>query len=753
MLIKRTAPGLLLVLLALLLAPAAIHAQALPDAPVEQPEAKLKVQMPGASIIDVANYYQQLTGKQLIMDSQLAQGGVPITIVVQDPGVTKKEMIALIESTLALNGYTIVNIDAKNAKILGGTKPVRSEGGVQLYTDPSLMPQGDQIVSFFMPFRYLKAEDALSIFQNYAPFHNPTGNYVAVPSVNALVITDTAPLVRRLIALKEVIDVQGAKTVTEFFQLERADAEKVAEILSKLFEKSDTGAPGQNIAVAPPTQPNGQPAPQGAPGAASSGFVAGMPGKVQVFPDKRTNRVMVVGPESQMPYIRSIVENLDIGVEFDEVLERPLRFVRAGDVLSVLANLLAEGDDKDKASNTNATAGDNGQGGPGSASNSASGTNSDDLSGGSQAQLNVQSENSQPQSLIVGSSRLIADRSVNKIIVIGPPEARAKASRVLEMLDQRPKQVYLACIIGQLTLGDDIDFGIDYLMKFGDVRILGQGQTSTIRNVLVNRNASLDIVPGTTDAVNTAASAASTAIPVLSGLTVFGAIGDSVDIFARALATTNRFQIISRPMIYTSNGQIAKISSGQDVPYAGSTLSDVNSNANVNNATTTLNTSTEFKKVRLQLAVRPLINSDKEVTLNISQINDTVAGTAEISTGTTAPLVATQSLDTTVTVQNRQTIVIGGLISDEETRNVTGIPFLKDIPGLGYFFSSTQKKKTRRELIVLIQPFIIGNDVDLKQANYIERANTSFKEGLFDKPVPVEKATLPTPEEITRQSR
>lgn len=746
---NRLALGLLLALLAF--SCPVLRAQPLPDAPAAPPEEKMTIQLPGASIVDVVNYYQRLTGKQLIMDSLIAQGGQPITLVVQEPGVTKREAIALIESALALNGYSIVNVNATTAKVLGSSKPVRSEGGVQLYTDAASLPEGDQIVSYFMPFRYLKSLDALNVFQNYAPFHPTTGNFVDIPSVNAIVLTDTAPLIRRLIALKDVIDVQGARTVTEFFQLERADAEKAAEILSKLFEKSE-GGPGQNIAVAP-AQPNGQPgiapAPQG------GGVVAGLPGKVQIFADKRTNRVLVVAPDSQMPYIRSIVENLDVGVEFDEVLERPLRFVRAGDVLSVLANLLAEGDDKAAAANGAAAGGgDADQGnnpnsgaGPGG---SASGTGNDDLNGGSQAQLNVQAESSKPQSLIVGSSRLIADRSVNKIIVIGPPEARSKAARVLDMLDQRPKQVYLACIIGQLTLGDNLDFGIDYLLQFGNVRVLGQGEGSTINNLIANRNASVDLLPDTGNlvngAVNAAATAARTALPVVSGLTVFGAVADSVDIYARALASTNRFQIISRPMIYTANGQVAKISSGQDVPFAGSTLSDINSNGNnINNIGTSVNSTTEFKKVRLQLAVRPLINSDKEVTLNISQINDTVSGTAQISAGTTAPIVATQSLDTTITVPNRQTVVLGGLISDQEERAVTGIPLLKDIPGLGYLFSSTRKTKTRRELIVLIQPFIIGNDVDLKEANYIERANTSFKEGLFDRPVPVERATLPGP--------
>jgi type II secretion system protein D len=738
----------LLVLLLALAAPASVRAQALPDAPVSPAEERISVQLPGRTVSDVADYYEMLTGKHLIRDNQLA--AAQLSIVAND--VTKKQAIALIESALILNGYSIVDVDGRTAKILGPTKRVLSEGSVQLFTDPSQLPPGEEIVSYFMPFRYLKIEEAQSVFQQYAPFHPTIGNYTPVPSVNAMVITDTAALIRRLIALKDVIDIEGAKTVTEFFQLERADAEKVSELLGKLFEKGEGTPTVTTTTVA--QQPNTPPVPGAPPQPpvqqAVTNIVSGPSGKIQVFPDKRTNRVMVVAPESQMSYIRSIVENLDVSVEFDEVLEKPLRFVRADEVLPVLAGVLAEGDDKAQA-NANAPGADpNSPNQNDQASNTSTGSN--DLGGGSQAQLDVGKVDTKPLTQIVGNARIIADRSMNKIIVIGPPEARAKSARVLNMLDQRPKQVYLACVIGQLTLGDNLDVGLDYLMKFGDVRIVGQGEAGGITNLFANRNASLDLVPGTTDAVNTAvntaAAATRTALPVVSGLTVFGAIGDSVDFLARALSSTNRFQIISRPMVYTANGQVASISSGQEVPYAGSTLSDVNSVNNVNNSTTTLNSTTDYKKVKLELKVRPLINSDKEVTLNISQVNDTVSGSTQISAGTTAPIVSTQTLNTTITVPNRTTIVLGGLISDQEDRVQTGIPFLKDIPYIGYVFGSTKKTKTRRELIVMIQPFIIGNDVNLSEANYIERTNTSFKEGLFDKPVPVERATLPTPEEI-----
>jgi type II secretion system protein D len=709
------------------------------------------IQFPNNTANDVANFYEQITGKRLLRDIGVVQGGTNIALMVNQP-VTKKEAAALIETAFILNGYTLVEVDNKTTKLLSPSKVARSEP-VQLYTDPSQLPEGDEIVSYFMPFQYVKVDEAIGAFQNYAPAHQPFGSYVPVQSVNAAVLTDTASLIRRLIALKNVIDVRGAEIVTEFFSLRRADGEKVVEILTKMFEKSDD-SPGGARNVVTGGQPNvpGQPPGAVPPGAVSpTGVVSGGTGKVQVYADKRTNRVIVVASKDQMGIIREVVAQLDEPVQFDEVYERQLQFVRAGDMLPILANLLAEGEDK-KNAETNAGGENNSDPNSQATSQNDSGQSGNlSGSGGSSEGVGVKAFNIEkitPLSKIVGNSRIIADRSINKIILFGPPDARQKANTLLDSLDRKPKQVYLACVIGQLTLGDDINAGIDYLMRFGDVRILGQGEAAGISNVLANRNAAIDLVPGATDAANAAAAAATTALPIVSGISVFGAIGDSVDILARAMASTNRFQIISRPMVFTANGQPAKISSGQEIPYAGETLSDINNSGNVNNIGTTVSSSTQFKKVQLELSIRPLINSNNEVTLNISQKNDTANGTTTISAGTTAPVINTQNLDTVVTVPNRTTIVLGGLISDQEERVQTGIPFLKDIPGLGYLFSSTRKSKNRKELIVMIQPFIISNAVDLKEANYIERANTNFREHMFDEPIPIKAATLPAPEEI-----
>jgi general secretion pathway protein D len=298
----------------------------------------------------------------------------------------------------------------------------------------------------------------------------------------------------------------------------------------------------------------------------------------------------------------------------------------------------------------------------------------------------------------VGKARIIADRSSNKIIVMGPPEIREKAAQIIDMLDQRPKQIYLATVIGQMTLRDEMDFGIDYLVRFQELSP-DLGGAGLLRN-----NLGLDVLPDPSTLI------ANNVFPALGGLTVYGTIAESVDVFLRAVATDTNFKVISRPMVYTANNKRAVISSGQEVPFAASTLTSATTGDS--NAVTS---TTAFKDVVLKLEVIPLINSDDEVTLTIAQQNNQVIGREPIS-GNNVPIIGTQQLTTTITVKDRSTIVLGGLITNEEERIERGVPFLRDIPGISYLTGSTNKKNIRRELIVLIQPFIIHGDSDLREA-------------------------------------
>jgi type II secretory pathway component GspD/PulD (secretin) len=168
-------------------------------------------------------------------------------------------------------------------------------------------------------------------------------------------------------------------------------------------------------------------------------------------------------------------------------------------------------------------------------------------------------------------------------------------------------------------------------------------------------------------------------------------------------------------MVFTSNNKKAIIASGTEIPVPVSTLSSLQPTVGgspgiVNNFGT--QSSIQFKKVALQLEVVPLINSEKEVTLDILQKLDSVADSTNID-GNLIPNIATRYIKTTVSAPNCSTIVLGGLITDNKRKNKTGIPLLSRIPVIGGLFRNTAEVNNRTELIVLLRPEVALTKLDI----------------------------------------
>jgi general secretion pathway protein D len=698
-LLRQTCRSAFTVALLLGFVPLASFGQMPPNAVGEQD--LVDIQLPNNPVTEVIGFYEMLTGRRLIRDANLAGPNLSIMVTGRIP---RNEAISLIESALILNGYSLVPVDDTTTTVLG---PGRSPLGqsIPLYADPFLLPSGEVLVSYFMLLNYISPPDALAVFGAYVS-PRPHGTIVAVPNSNALVITDTTTLVRRLVALQRFIDVPGARTLTEFIPLSRANAETVAEIVNKLLEEERQGDSGAGavpaleggtgqVMVEGVEQPAG-----GIPQISSSeaASIQKLTALIKVIPDTRTNRILVVAPENRMSYLQRIIMDLDASVDLEQILERPLRFVSAGEILPILQSTLAEGNDE--AATATPVGGSTTPGGGATTGGftGGGGTGTGGTGGGAADLLSDPREDTSPLAVSVGKTRIIADRSTNSIIVIGPPDVRAKAAQVIDLMDQRPKQIYLATVIGQLTLRDEWEVGFDYLVRFQQLSP-DFGGAGLLRN-----RTGTDILP------DPSALIANNVFPALSGLTLYGTIAESVDIFARLLARDTNFKIISRPVVYTANNKRAVISSGQEVPVPTSTTTSA-----IAGDSTALTSNIGFKDVVLKLEVIPLINSDDEVTLTIAQQNNAILEFVEISQNR-VPVIGTQRLTTTITVKDRSTIVLGGLITEEDTITRSGVPVIKDIPGLNYLFGSTSKNKIRRELIILIQPFIIKDHGDLAEA-------------------------------------
>jgi type II secretory pathway component GspD/PulD (secretin) len=339
--------------------------------------------------------------------------------------------------------------------------------------------------------------------------------------------------------------------------------------------------------------------------------------------------------------------------------------------------------------------------------------------------------------VLVGRTLLVADNITNSIVVQGPPSGLEIIERLLDQIDVKPDQVMISTVIGQLTLNDEKATGMSYLGLGGDTSIFG-GSGS---------NAVLPIIGATPGSEATDTKPAVAAIPehvgtedLGGGLHVYGKIGGNLNYYLKALQSKSDFSVLSRPSIFTSNNQMGTISSGEKIAIpTGSTSYGSSSNSS---------TQIQYQDVVLKLQVVPLVNSDNEITMQISLLNDEQSGTQSIQGGAgnggtlTVPTISTREILTTATVPNNETIVLGGLIVGRGGNDKSGIPILCDIPLLGKLFSSATDTKKRTELMVFIQPSIVRDSHSLNtvQENMDARYTVSerahkFADGPNGKPV------------------
>jgi type II secretory pathway component GspD/PulD (secretin) len=316
----------------------------------------------------------------------------------------------------------------------------------------------------------------------------------------------------------------------------------------------------------------------------------------------------------------------------------------------------------------------------------------------------------------------------NTIIVMGPKESKDRAIMILEKLDRKPAQVYLATVIGQLSLGDGYNLGIDYLTQFNSL-----GKTQGFTSSLITANEGIATNNNITDLRD---NLITSAFGPASGFNLYGKLSDTVETYVTALETTNKFKVISRPSVFALNNKKATITSGQLVPVPEQSITAAGNN---NNGTVT--TTVDFKDVVLKLEVVPLINPNGEVTLTIAQVNDNIVGTQRVEPND-IPIISTQQVVTTVTVQNGHTVVLGGLISEQDKKDTGGVPGISRIPLLGNLFKNNTKSKSRSELIIFIQPHVVEDNLQLSKVSNNEDIRTVIGAEAAEK-FPTDASLLP----------
>lgn len=314
--------------------------------------------------------------------------------------------------------------------------------------------------------------------------------------------------------------------------------------------------------------------------------------------------------------------------------------------------------------------------------------------------------------------------ATNSLLISAPPEDMKEIRRIVEEIDTYRPQVLVEAAIIEMTLDNSQTLGVEWLTggsKDG-TRIIGGsiiGTDPTSGAALIPLASG---IAGATTSGGTAASALGALKPGLNigiigqAITFGGVTFPNVQAFVQAVASDQKTNVLSTPQLLTLNNEEAEVLVGSNVPYTTSVRLDSAGNPITN---------FDYRDVGVKLKVKPYINKDGLVYLNIfTEVTNVISTAATVGSGTqTAPTTTKRSTKTTVGVKDAQTVVISGIISGQSLERDQGIPYLRSIPILGRLFGFNNKSATHTNLLIFLTPRIIYDSETLQKIS--DRLKTS----------------------------
>lgn len=306
-----------------------------------------------------------------------------------------------------------------------------------------------------------------------------------------------------------------------------------------------------------------------------------------------------------------------------------------------------------------------------------------------------------------GATSVVVDQSSNMLIFQAAADEYSQISALLQTLDRPAKAALIEVTVAELSMLDSTQLGVEWLA------------THAMSN-------GAKVIGGTSGGLSIGSGGATFKV-----LDTIGGVRATLN----ALASTNQATILSSPRVQARNGETATIQVGQEVPIITSQQT----------TTGTLTTATQaavlqtiqYRNTGVILKVKPVIHSGDQIDLEVQQ---EVSAASSTNTGVNnSPTFSTRKLDTKLTLRNGSTVLMGGLISNDDTNGNAGIPLLKDIPVIGNLFSTQTKTANRRELVVLITPYILNDSHDA------ETMTDAFRRMLGPWAAPVSPRVEPAP--------
>jgi general secretion pathway protein D len=569
---------------------------------------------------------------------------------------------------------------------------------------------------------------------------------------NSIVVSAPASSMGLLAAIIQELDRPPTIVASiKVFHLENSDANNLRNTLAELFDIETTTAAGG--------------------GAAGGGFGAGAtttqfqrplavsegnqpPVSIRVSVDSRTNSLIVTGPEGTLLAVEAVIKRLDLGDIYNrKTMVYRLKNAQASDVATALTSFYT----------TKRTV----------EAQTAAGTTLPIIGAYQRLEQDVvvvALDNALAASLTTVANptptATPATQGVNNLLLLSATARYYdEVIKMIEQLDAPQPQVMIQVIIAQLTLSDGFEFGIEFGDQSSVLFNRGISQTGSVTTAVspsgtttttTSQTRTSGETGGASPSLNPGFNFNSSPVPALpnsalanpgqvagQGLANFalgristltdaaGASGlllaassRNISALLRTLEINGHLEIISRPQIMTLDGRTAQVLVGEQFPYVGA----------VNVTTNAIIPTVSFTNIGISLSVKPSITPDDriylEVVPTISELKQLVnVQQTSTTTGTLnqqAPDITITTANTVVGVNDGQTIVLGGMIQKRNTGFVRKIPWLGDLPHLGFLFRFTQEQEQKQELLIIMTPHIVRTPADSQRIKDLELARVNW---------------------------
>ena len=590
--------------------------------------------------------------------------------------VNKTQALSILETLLSWTDNAMIKQGARYV-ILPASQAVAGK----LVPEMAVAQPSAGLSARLFPLRYISATEMQKLLK---PFARENAFLLVDPARNVLSLAGTPEELANYQDTIDTFDVDWLKGMSVgVFGLQRASVGELMPELQKLFGP-DSGMP-----------------------------LAGM---VRFLPIERTNSVVAIS--SQPEYLREVgdwIHTIDEGGGNEpQMYVYDVRNMKATDLAKYLRQIYGNGAIKDdtaakvapglrtrtlsslSSSGMSGAMNSGGSGGATSIGNArnvgaeeeqelGAETEDESLAGDAGSRMAQGEESGTSARSIESSTRITAQKSSNQLLVRTRPAQWKEIESAIKRLDNPPLQVQIETRILEVRLSGSLELGVQWYLG----RLAGNSTSTTVANASGSQGA-------------LGAGGAGLGADSL----FYSFVSSNLQVALHALETNGRTQVLSAPSLVVMNNQSAQIQVGDNIPISQTTV-------NTTNSDTTLS-SVEYVQTGVILDVVPRINPGGLVYMDIQQqVSDADSGST--STTQSNPRISTRSVSTQVAVQSGQTVLLGGLIKQDNSDSATAVPYLGSIPGLRWLFGSTTKTKDRTELIVLITPRVITSGSQSRQ--------------------------------------